>query len=310
MSLVFLVLFLLIAFAALGYNDFLGLVFNVSEVGVKGPPATGSAKKGGKKKCFDGNTVINLKRGVKTMQDLNPGDILEDDSRVTATMKCLAPKKMYSIKKIIVTAEHPVLDVETNFYIPASEHKDSVLISDYIPHFVYCISTSSKRIKIGDYTFSDWDELDYMDRDELLRYGTSLKEQCLINGGLSQNTRLPMKIGTIIRDIRIANIIPGMNLENGSKILATIKTEPLDTYKYIQQQIEGSENLVFKTKEDILHGGEKMSKKYIGKQSLYHIITNNGIIKFKNITLHDYDSIMETRLKSDRRHLFLKSLRK
>ena len=311
MSLIFLVLFLLIAFAALGYNEFLGLVFNVSEVGTVSPPGTGSAKKGGgKKKCFDGNTVINLKHGIKTMQDLNPGDILEDGSRVTATMKCLAPKKMYSIKKIIVTAEHPVLDVETNFYIPASEHKDSILISDYVPHFVYCISTSSKIIKIGDYTFSDWDELDYLDRDELLHNGTSLKDHCLINGGLSQTTRLPMKIGNIIRDIRIANIIPGMYLKNGSKILATIKTEPLDTYEYIQRDIEGSENLVFKTKEEILHSGEKMSKKYIGKQPLYHIITNNGIIKFKNITLHDYDSIMETRLKSDRRHLFLKSLRK
>lgn len=308
MSLIFLVLFLLIAFAALGYNEFLGLVFNVSEVATISPPVTGKAKKGGKKKCFDGNTVINLKKGIKTMQYLNPGDILEDGSRVTATMKCLAPKKMYSIKKIIVTAEHPVLDVETNFYIPACEHKDSILISDYVPHFVYCISTSSKIIKIGNYIFSDWDELDCMDRDELLYHGTSLKNQCLINGGLSQNTRLPMKIGNIIRDIRIASIIPGMNLENGSKILATIKTEPLDTYEYIQQHIEGSDNLVFKTKEEILHSGEKMTKKYIGKESLYHIITNNGIIKFKNIILHDYDSIMETKLKNDRRHLFLKSL--
>ena len=51
-----------------------------------------------------------------------------------------------------------------------------------------------------------------------------------------------------------------------------------------------------------------MNKKYIGKQSLYHIISDDGIIQINNNIIHDYDSIMETLLKNDRRHLFLKSL--
>ncbi len=99
-----------------------------------------------------------------------------------------------------------------------------------------------------------------------------------------------------------------MNLENGSKIQAIVKTEPLDTYEYINQGIKGSKNIVFKTKQEILHSGEKMNKKYIGKQSLYHIISDDGIIQINNNIIHDYDSIMETLLKNDRRHLFLKSL--
>tara|TARA_X000000950_G_scaffold289515_2_gene414585 strand:- start:2097 stop:3845 length:1749 start_codon:yes stop_codon:yes gene_type:complete len=307
MALIFLVIFLLIAFAALGYNEFLKLVFNVNEVGIKGAPKVGSSKKK-KKKCFDGNTIIDLKKCSKPMCELNPGDILKDDSRVTAVMKCLAPKKMYKIKNILVTGDHPIFDVETNFYIPVCEHNESTIVENYDEHFVYCISTSSKTIKIGNYTFSDWDELDYMDRDELIINGISLKNHCLINGGFTNDTMVCIKIGDITRNIKISNIFPGMNLENGSKIQAIVKTEPLDTYEYINQGIKGSKNIVFKTKQEILHSGEKMNKKYIGKQSLYHIISDDGIIQINNNIIHDYDSIMETLLKNDRRHLFLKSL--
>jgi len=304
LALVFFVLFLIIAVAGLLYNEFLMLVFNVSEVGPKKSPKKPTKGLPKSKGCFDESTIIQTKEGYRFIHHLRPGELLKDGSRVTAVMKCVAPTKMYNIQNILVTADHPILDIETNSYIPVSQHQESVLVSDYQKPFVYCISTSSKIIHIYGFTFTDWDELDEMDRDELALQ-IPFRNHCFINGGLTKHTHLAVKIGDTIRNISISKLIPGMHLASGSKVMATIQTEPIEAYEYPAQHISGSDNLVFQTKDHVIQPGEELFKISMGTKTLYHIVTDNNKIQLPHCTLYDYDAIMDSRLENDRRHLFL-----
>ena len=285
-ALTFFVLFLIIAVGALMYNEFLMLVFNVNATApMKGP------KKPGKPSCFDEDTIIVLKENKeKYIKDIVVGDVLHDGSTVTAFMKCKCDKKMYTINKICVSESHLVYNVETNSFVKSSKHPLSIFVPKYNKPYIYCISTSNKIIKIKNHIFTDWDELTYLDREKLSK-DIPYNKQHLINGGLTSDTKIPVLHSD--EPIPICLLKPGMVLKNNGIVEAIIKTESLDTYLYSEQKIKGSNNLVFKTNNKVLHYGKEISKKWIGKQPLYHIISSNNLIQLSSCKLYDYNSIMD-----------------
>uniref|UniRef100_A0A6C0HS75 Hedgehog/Intein (Hint) domain-containing protein n=1 Tax=viral metagenome TaxID=1070528 RepID=A0A6C0HS75_9ZZZZ len=104
--------------------------------------------------CFGGETMINTKNGYKKIKHVKVGDILKDKSIVTATFKTVAVSNVFVLDGIVVSGEHYV------------KHKNWIKVKDHpksLPFFykkcLYCLNTTSKKIKIRNHVFLDWDDL-------------------------------------------------------------------------------------------------------------------------------------------------------
>ena len=109
--------------------------------------------------CFDKYTKIQLLNGTYcSISKLKLGQQLLDGSYVTAKLK-LSPDncKLYYLKGVLVTGSHLVKWKTT--WIPVSNHPKAVHINGYKPDAVYCINTTNGQIKVGELTFTDWDEM-------------------------------------------------------------------------------------------------------------------------------------------------------
>ena len=66
---------------------------------------------------------------------------------------------MYHYNNIIVSGSHQLM-TPGGKCLPINQHPHSYLIDDYNKPYLYCLSTSTKMITIGEHVFSDWDEVD------------------------------------------------------------------------------------------------------------------------------------------------------
>ena len=73
---------------------------------------------------------------------------------------------IYKINDILVTGNHMIFN-SMRGWIRARDHPSSEYIDDYRKEFVYCVSTTTKTIKIKDLIFADWDEIDEEDMTEI-----------------------------------------------------------------------------------------------------------------------------------------------
>lgn len=118
-------------------------------------------------KCFHPDTKIKLKDGtIKSMKDVDLGDVLEDGSTVESTLKIDNRKEkipFYKIlneetgENILVTGSHLVYDKKENKFIwTKNYHKaeQTSITSDYFS----CLITDTHKIKIGNEIFWDWED--------------------------------------------------------------------------------------------------------------------------------------------------------
>lgn len=152
--------------------------------------------------CFHGDTMIKTKQGIHVkMKDLQVGDVLEDQSIVTATMKIPYHDsyKMVNIDGIIVTADHRI--VYKNNLISSDCHPNHKPLTRFYTDYLYCINTNLKTIPIQHYTFLDWDDLSH---DEYLCIQENVREKTKIHvsldtffeRGFDENTDITCKTET------------------------------------------------------------------------------------------------------------------
>lgn len=119
-------------------------------------------------KCFHPSTNVQLQNGnIKSMKDIDLGDILEDGAIVESVMKIdnkrdRAP--LYIIRNggvrsadIYVTGSHLVYDDTIKNFIKVENYagaETSILETDWFS----CLITSNHRIKIGPHLFWDWED--------------------------------------------------------------------------------------------------------------------------------------------------------
>lgn len=119
-------------------------------------------------KCFHPSTNVQLQNGnIKSMKDIDLGDILEDGAIVESVMKIdnkrdRAP--LYIIRNggvrsadIYVTGSHLVYDDTIKNFIKVENYagaETSILETDWFS----CLITSNHRIKIGQHLFWDWED--------------------------------------------------------------------------------------------------------------------------------------------------------
>jgi len=116
--------------------------------------------------CFDPETNLRLKDGsVKKMNEIKINDILENNSKVTGVvqLKNIFNENFYEIydkqygENIYVTGHHLIRDEETGRFIHVENHKDAKK-SNKNKDMFWCLITDDHLIKIGEYTFWDYED--------------------------------------------------------------------------------------------------------------------------------------------------------
>ena len=177
--------------------------------------------------CFDKKTIIQTMNGYKTIQRIGVGDVLHGGEIVTAKFKTIAPFIMFNLNGIVVSGDHYVFKDK---WIKVRDHPESVSFQ-YRKKFLYCLNTTSKRIKIGNYEFMDWDELDKKGEkivgDYLESHGRKRDEiHSFMDRGYHRNLLIKTNRGYK----KICQIQPG-DICYGSKILAKVTIKGDDLFK-------------------------------------------------------------------------------
>lgn len=277
-------------------------------------------------RCFDENTLIPMNDGTfKKICDIQNGDILIDNNRVTAKFKLNATGcYIYQLDDIVVSDSHLVY-YENNL-IRVRNHPFAKELRNYSKPYLYCLNTTNKIIKINNTIFSDWDEIDDINIENIRTihsYHHKQKESCLpflykdkqqldkawihkyYDGGFSYDTQIVLNNGN---KINICDVNIGDTLKTGEIIYGLVEIDGtnLDNqYIYFIGQdkikFEGSPNICLCEKKistivtanlenNKLVKREKLIKKY---DRLYHLLTDRGTIHINNIRFYDYNASID-----------------
>jgi hypothetical protein len=119
-------------------------------------------------KCFYPHTSIKLLNGViKSIKDIDLGDVLEDGSIVESVMKIDNKREkipLYVIKgegvnaeDIYVTGSHLVFDKSSKKFIKV-ENYNKATITNFKTDWFSCLITTNHKIPIGNELFWDWED--------------------------------------------------------------------------------------------------------------------------------------------------------
>jgi len=277
-------------------SDVLKVQTNLSIPGLQKPSSS----------CFDENTKIVMNDGTqKKMSEIHPGDILFGNNEVTSIFKVTSEgAKMYKLGDIIVSNTHIVK--YQNKWVSIPEHPESIAYNSYDNPYLYCLNTTNKTISIGEYLFTDWDEI--FDNDiELIKTNKYVKINKIsdihseLDGGFSEFTQIKLKNGT---SKKIKNIEVNDVLENGEKVYGLVKINGVNVkhqYKYNLGKnvvVEGGPNVTIcdeqisytSTLDSGFTSKQELDKKY---SVLYHLLTDKKTFKINDIQFYDYNASID-----------------
>ena len=264
--------------------------------------------------CFDENTIIKTTKGNKKIKNLKLNDVLLDGSKVNTLFKVSQCKnKMFSMNGIIVSGCHRVYQ-ESVGWVYVRDHPDSRLLPDYRKEFIYCFNTSNKKIILGDFTFSDWDEIEEVDleslkKDGILKINSEMKDlHKYLNGGFSGNTIIELEDGSSI-EIEKLQVNDILRMEERVLAIVKISTEGLKEpkkYKLGNNYYIMGPNIIFKNEENINISSRQLKGEYcIVPKTLYHLITDKKHFLLNGIKFYDYNSCIEAYLDdTEAKHVF------
>lgn len=245
-----------------------------------------------KVKCFDKDTIINLKNGTqKKIMHSEVGDILSNGGIITAKIKVATEGSvMYILDNIIVSDSHIVK--YNKKWIPVFKHPKAKIFESYHEEYLYCLNTTNKIIEINDTIFTDWDEL-YDDslikiiNNEIKPIVNEKYIHKYLDYGFSELTQIKLLNGTShnINKINVNDI-----LENGEKVYGIVEingSDIIEQYKY---------NLGETTYIEGYGIGTKLNySKLISKHTkLYNLLTNKGSFYiYKNVIVKDYNNAID-----------------
>jgi hypothetical protein len=259
--------------------------------------------------CFDKATLVKMAdTSMKEIRNITINDQLYDGSTVTGIMKLsLYGHIMYNLSGIIVTGLHRVR-YDTGELIKTADHPNSKIIDNYTEDIVYCLNTDSKVIKLGNYTFVDWDDLDDSEINKINDICSFIPEQLrndnihkYLDNGVDGNTLVELELGTQvkIKDIEIDDI-----LKFGERVLGTIKIDSkhllsVNEYSIEENTLRCSANIVVD-----INQFEKINTSYLegipfeSEKELYQLITDKGQFYINNLVICDYNAGIEKYLDS------------
>ena len=254
--------------------------------------------------CFDENTVLRTINGEKLIKDIQPGDMLVDGDQVTAVFKLSsAGEIMYNYEGIIVSGSHKIL-TPLGRCLSVADHPKSKSIDNYCKPYLYCLSTMSKTIKIGNHFFSDWDEVDYFDWENiknrmvshLPNNSQSGDIHTYLDSGFSGMTLIELLNG---KYVPLQDISVGDRLKNGEKVLGIVCIDATNLSSIKRYNIKGediicSPNILFIDNDLGNMTTLKLNgKDLFGQNRLYHLITDTNFFTIKDIIFYDYNGFIE-----------------
>lgn len=230
--------------------------------------------------CFDKNTYLKMIDGnMKPILDVQVGDQLWDysesgkDNTITAKFSLDAKHStMYRLGGVVVSGSHRVK--HDGVWIFVEDHPERILVENYSEPIIYCLNTCSKEIVIGDYVFTDWDEV----TDEVFDALNSYVKQYYDDGGLQKETihkyfgygfdenimiTLENHLEKSIQSIQVGDI-----LKNGVIVYGIV-----ETYR---------------------------KSRYLEKNKLYHLLTNKKTFYVEDKIMTDYNCIIDCILEQNK----------
>ena len=252
--------------------------------------------------CFDKNTSIKTINGDIKIKDIKPGTILKNGDKITATFKLsINNEKMFNLDNIIVSSSHKVFHDKLG-WIFIKDHPSSIKIENYREPYIYCINTETKRIKINNHKFLDWDDLEPIDIIKLknlnyLKNNSSLSDiHRFLDSGLSGDILIELENGL---STKLKNIKVNDQLYNGERVLGVVKIDTKNisqVKKYTLKNFEiiGAPNLHFKDLDLGNFNTLNMKGKPVKKPKLlYHLVTDTGFFNINSYKIRDYNSALE-----------------
>jgi hypothetical protein len=260
-----------------------------------------------KVKCFDKNVLIKMNNGEKKkIVDIQVGDILENNNKVTSTFKIdtegSTMLKLCSGNNNIIVSDSHLIKYDGK-WIRMFEHPEAFKVKDYSEPYLYCLNTSNKNIIIDEYEFSDWDEIEDIEQVDSIYNNKSLniKETTdihkILESGFDGSTLIEMNDRTNkkIKDINVGDILAGNN-----KVYGIVKIDGLDIeqYKYNLGDnciFEGGPNFIVNIKDKCFStlSLDAPKKWFLKSRYLYHLLTENNLVKINNTTLYDYNGSID-----------------
>ena len=253
--------------------------------------------------CFQKDTLIKTKDGEKKIKDLLPGDVLHNNSKVTAVFKLLVNDvKVYNLHGIIVTQSHYVFH-DINGWVQVKDHPDSIEIK-YDESYVYCINTSNKRIEINDLEFLDWDDIETVDifklkNLDILPNNSDMSDiHKYLDYGFVGEQMLELIDGN---SIMLKDLVLNDQLNNGERIIGVVKIDIKDICSLKKFLFKDNIELL---STDNIHVEDTYLAEYnkiidemeIDKTDvdyLYNIITDTGYFYINGIKVGDYNTAIE-----------------
>jgi hypothetical protein len=284
---------------------YMDIIFNLSGSRIPSVPS-----------CFDENTkIVTQENKSVDIKDIEVGTKLFDGSIVTGKMKMSSyGHDMYKLDNIVVSGNHRIMF--KNKLINVKHHPEAHKIK-YNKLYIYCLNTSSKYITIDNYKFTDYDDLDKNEINELKYMFLNYKNSDLHNeyeGGMDKDTKIKLYNGNEknISDLNIYDKLP-----NGEIVLGLIEIDGnINKYRYnLHNNLEiiAGNNLNFfdsnlgiirnissgLLKEKILHNNEK----------LYSIVTDKGYFTIDNYKFYDYNGTLDVFLKKEHEKIIKKIIK-
>jgi len=176
--------------------------------------------------CFGKNTILVLKNKKKVkIQNIKLGSILEDGSVVKAKIKLSSDNiPMYNLNGVIVSDTHYVSLTpneihEKNKWIQVKNHSSSKEVL-YSKSYLYCLSTSSKKIKINNMYFLDWDDMTipfyhlFKDKKKMAKLLKGYSKYKKVDYDLYQQNMSQVKINDEIKDAKIIGKVKILKKKN------------------------------------------------------------------------------------------------
>jgi hypothetical protein len=264
-------------------------------------------------KCFDKNTMIPLNDGTKKrIIDINVGDLLANNNAVTA--KIVVERRgsiMYMLgKEQIVVSDSHIVQNGPGSWLPVSKHPDANFLKTYEEEYLYCLNSEKKTIQIGDYTFTDWDEI-YGESIEEIKNNGPHKIRDLgdihkyYDGGFSFKTQIALNDGSCknICDVKVEDV-----LLYGEKVYGIVEIDGRTVNKQYKINlgenisVEGGQNINSCDKFDsnVLDGSVNRKPLAINHEKLYHLLTNTKTFYIGNRRFYDYNAGIDLFLEKTR----------
>lgn len=250
--------------------------------------------------CFDRTTPIALKsryaQSYKPIKEIQIGDVLLDGSVVVAVMKLNGVGiRMYDLFGIIVSGSHYVK--YDNAWIHVDEHPDAKRITGYSEPYIYCFSTTTKKIHVGGQTFMDWDDICQVLEEDPRTATTEIHEY--FDSGLGEDAPIVLKDKSCvkIRDVKVGDI-----LEHDEKVYGVVEIDgtTVRNQKYYRVRGKGVEVEGMGDREIIganIYSREKnleeVEKSVVREDRLFHLLTTKNSFHVGGIQICDYNSAIE-----------------